>query len=162
MQKRQTLTVDASYDKETGTTGIGIVIQETDRPRRDGMVIDRIAECYTGIPSGLGEMFAIYRALELGAERGFSVVKIRSDYNSMRTALKQSYERGKEEVQAGLQGSIINLSRGYYSLHFGYIPRRKNQTAHNLARKAIREQAVTPRADLCNILTGTPRSEQDS
>lgn len=151
--------VDASYDQETGRTGIGIVVHETDRPRRNGILLDQISECYTGIPPGFGEMLAVYRALEIGVERGFTVVKIRSDYNRMRKALKECYKQGKGDGRTDLQGSILRLANRYDSVHFGYKPRRKNQAPHNLAREAIIEKTPVHRADLIEIcLKNEPKS----
>lgn len=159
MPKRQTLIVDASYDDNTGRTGIGIAVHETDKPRRNGTLIDQVAECYTGIPPGHGEMLAVYRALELGAERGFTVVKIRSDYNHMRQSLKKSYERGSR-IDGNLKGGIMRLARRYESVHFGYTPRRKNQMAHSLARAAVKEKTPMHRADLIDLCSdGEPQGE---
>ncbi|NLD36909.1 MAG: hypothetical protein GX654_08575 [Desulfatiglans sp.] len=52
MSLRQTIIVDASFHFKTMTTGIGLAIHQTDKPRRNGILVDQIGEAYTGIPSG--------------------------------------------------------------------------------------------------------------
>lgn len=77
-----TLTVDASYDHLREVTGVGIVIQErsaTARRRRRGPILQEIAEGHVGIPRGMGEKFAVLRALQIAKERGFTRVKVRWD-----------------------------------------------------------------------------------
>jgi hypothetical protein len=76
-----TLTVDASVDAKRGITGIGIVIQERSGGRGRGAIVARIAEAHAEIPFGSAEEFAVLRALEVAIARGFSRIKIRSDYN---------------------------------------------------------------------------------
>lgn len=76
-----TLMVDASCDYEQRIVGVGIVVHQARRPGRNGLVVDQLCEAYRGVPPGLAEMFAVLRALEVSAERGFRIVKVRSDYN---------------------------------------------------------------------------------
>ena len=45
--------VDASYHLKRKVTGIGIVIHETDKPKKNGIVIDEISELYLDIPSNV-------------------------------------------------------------------------------------------------------------
>ena len=166
MTKRQTMIVDASQDVRSGRTGIGIAIHETDRPGRNGPLTDQIGECYADIPPGRGEMFAVYRALEIGLDRGFTVLKIRSDYNQMRKALKERYEAGQGTNGRGLRGSVLRLAVHFDSVHFGYKPRRKNQMAHGLARQALREGPPLARPDLGDVWLweideGEPAGAQD-
>jgi hypothetical protein len=151
MRKRQTLIVDASYDRASGRTGIGIAVHETDRPGRNGPLVDQIGECYTGIPPGHIEMFAVCRALEIGLDRGFKILKIRSDYYQMRKALKNSYEAGEGVHTTGLKGRVLRLTQRYESVQFGFKPRRKNQMAHGLARMAVREEEPISRPDLVDL-----------
>ncbi len=154
MPVRQTMIVDASYDQWKGRTGIGIAVHETDRPGRNGMLIDQIGECYEGIPPGQGEIFAVYRALEIGLDRGFRILRIRSDYNQMRKGLKKSYEAGEGSNGAGLKECILRLAKHYDSVHFGYKPKRKSQMARGLAREAVRDGRPLTRPDLSGF--GSP------
>jgi len=147
---RQTLILDASYDSETDITGIGIVIHETDNPRKNknGIIIDEISESYIGIGSGKGEMFAVFRALEIALERGYRNIRTRSDYNYLRKTFKSSYEDGVGHDRTDLHGEIIRMSSRFEKVEFGYNPRRKNQMAHKLARNATKEVKPIFREDL--------------
>jgi ribonuclease HI len=147
---RQTFILDASYDSETGITGIGIVIHETDKPQknRNGKVIDEISESYVGIDAGKGEMLAIFRAFEIASERGYKNIRTRSDYNYLRKSLKKSYEGGEGNNRTDLHGEIIRISNTFEKVEFGYKPRRKNQMAHTLARHAVKQITPIFRKDL--------------
>ena len=151
MAMRQTLIVDASYNHHTNVTGIGIVIHETDRPKRNGAVIDKIGESYSGIPPGSGELLAVYRALEIGVERGFATVRIRSDYNQMRKALKKSYARRTSFDRSDLYGATLRLTAHFDVVKFGYKPKRKNHMAHSIGRTAAREVPPVHRPDLVEM-----------
>ena len=132
---RHTLTVDASFDNTHGVTGIGIIIQERGPGRGRGPVLDRISESHFGVSPGAAEEFAVLRALEIAIERGFTRVKVRSDYNSMRRKLRGRL-RQKRLKGDGLRGRILQLTSAFEWLDFGLVARRKNQEAHRLARQA--------------------------
>lgn len=116
-----TLTIDASYDRVTRTSGVGIVVQAPTGGSGRGPIIDRIAEAHVGLPPGLGEMFAVLRALEIASDRGFTRIRIRSDYNSMRRMLRECFRsgaQGRDDLQQripiwprGSSGSILVMSR---------------------------------------------------
>ena len=133
---RQTLIVDASFNHDSNATGIGIAIHETDKvvKNRNGVLIDQISEAYVGICPGYGEMLALFRALEISKERGYSWVRLRSDYNILRKKLKNSYEENSDFDRLGLYGETMRITRFFDRVQFGYKPKRKNQMAHNLAR----------------------------
>ncbi|HYN25855.1 MAG TPA: ribonuclease H family protein [Pyrinomonadaceae bacterium] len=129
-----TLTIDASYDRPTRTSGVGIVVQARTGGSGRGSIIDRIAEAHVGLPPGLGEMFAVLRALEIASDRGFTRIRIRSDYNSMRRMLRERFRSGTQG-RDDLQQRILDLAQRFEWIDFGYVPRRKNQLAHLLARQ---------------------------
>jgi ribonuclease HI len=129
-----TLTVDASYDVATCVVGVGIVIQSRAGGSGRGPIIDRIAEAHIGLSHGQGEMFAVLRALETARDRGFTRIKLRSDYNSMRRNLRERFRSGAAGKN-DLQQKILDLARQFEWIDFGYVPRRKNQNAHLLARR---------------------------
>ena len=133
---RQTLIVDASFNHDTGATGIGIVIHQTSKMtgNRNGEIIDEISESFLDIRSGHGEMLALFRAMQISKARGFKTIKLLSDFNAMRTALKESYREQAGYDRVGLFGEVMRLSREFYLVKFGYKERRKNQMAHKLAR----------------------------
>ena len=137
-----TLTVDASVGNGNQLVGIGIVVQERSVSRRRGRVVDRITECHQGIRPGMAEEFAVLRALEHAKERGFSRVKIRSDYNQMRRALHEQHRRQSVPSGTGLRRRILELARSFEYVHFAWVPRRKNQQAHVLAREARRHSGT--------------------
>ena len=83
MYLRHTLIVDGSYDHSSNITGIGIAVHEADRSGRNGILIDQIAESFMGMSDGFCELMAIYRALEIGQERSFMVLRIRSDLSNV-------------------------------------------------------------------------------
>lgn len=87
-----------------------------------------------GLFAGPKRMFAVLRALQTARERGFTRIRIRSDYNSMRRDLRNRYRSGADGKNE-LQKKILALARQFEWIDFGYVPRRKNQIAHNLARK---------------------------
>lgn len=138
---RQTFIVDASHNRETGAVGVGIAIHETDKIEkgRNGILIDQLSEAYLGIHSGHGEMLAIFRALEIGRERGYKIIRLRSDYNALRKALMKSYEEQTDFDRIGLYGEVMRITRNFDSVQFGYKPRRKNQMAHGLSRVGAKE-----------------------
>jgi len=143
-----TITVDGSYGFARKVAGVGLVIQQSDRPRRRGQVVDAIAEAFVGVPAGHVEALAVLRALEIAAERAFCIVKIRSDHNQLRRTLREHHQSQDTEVRDGLQGVILRLARGFDEVTFSYVPRRKNQQAHKLARRAVHEAAPRSRLDL--------------
>ena len=142
---KHTLTVDASYDKTAGIVGIGMIIQATDKPKKRGQILSEHCEAYQNVPSSCMEKFAILRALEIASEMNYQHVKVRSDYNSMRTKLKKDNMQCVGHKRADLHGAILRLASQFADVKFAYVPRRKNQIAHSLARKAIRE--VAPQAN---------------
>ena len=93
-------------------------------------------------------MFAVLRALEISADRGFRVVKVRSDYNYMRRQLKDAHKRGEGRDRDDLQGRILRLTTRFDEVKFAYQPRRRNQGAHKLARRAVREAVPMRRDDV--------------
>ena len=137
-----TLTVDASVDAVEQVIGIGIVIQERSGRRNRGPIVARISERHWGIAVGKAEEFAVLRALEIVIARGFSRVKIRSDYNQMRRALREQYRRGRVSETDELRRRILALADRLELVHFAWVPRRRNQVAHALARTAMRDMAA--------------------
>jgi ribonuclease HI len=129
-----TLTVDFSYDAASGVIGVGIVVQSRGARSGRGPIIDRIAEAHMGVSPAVGEMFAVLRAVETAKDRGFSRVKLRSDYNSMRSELRERFRSGGAG-KTDLQQKIFDLARQFEWIDFGYVPRRKNQIAHALSRR---------------------------
>ena len=81
-----TFRVDASFEKQHGITGIGLVLRATHKPGRDGAVVASFGEAYADLPVQAAEPLAILRALEIAAERGYRFLPIRSDCNRMRAA----------------------------------------------------------------------------
>ena len=143
---KYTFTVDGSVDYETGILGIGIVVQVTDRPRKRGPVQKYISE---GIAPGFCEQIAILRALEIAVMYGASDIKIRSDYNSLRRLLKNAHETGsKVHPDKKVCLAILELASTFNSVKFTYVPKRKNQSAHNLARHATKSTIPSERTDL--------------
>jgi ribonuclease HI len=130
----QTFTVDASYSPATGVTGVGIVIQERFGRSGRGPIVGQLSESHRNISVGDGELYAVFRALEVAKLRGFARIKVRSDYNHMRRSLRERYREGG--IALGLEGRVLQLARSFDWIDFGYVPRRKNQAAHVLARKA--------------------------
>jgi ribonuclease HI len=147
-----TFRVDASFEKQHGITGIGLVLRATHKPGRDGAVIASFGEAYADLPLQAAEPLAILRALEIAAEQGHRFLRIRSDCNRMRTALKDDYQAGVGHNRRGLQGQILRLARQFDQVKFAWIPRRKNQEAHHLARKAVRGCRPIVRVDLSELL----------
>ena len=139
--------VDGSYDHSRRVAGIGLVLHETRRRGRNGVVTDRIAEAYADVPSGLAEVFAVVRALEIARDRGFSIVRVRSDYNPMRRKLKREHRAQSGRDRADLHGLALRLAAAFAEVEFAYQPRRKNQNAHRLARLAA-QQLEPSRAQL--------------
>ncbi len=138
MEFRCTFILDASYDHNTKITGIGIVIHESHNPKKNknGILIDEIMESYSGILDGRGEMLAVYRAMEIAIDRGYKNIRTRSDYNYMRKSLKVDYENNIGSEREDLHGAVLKMSSRFDCVKFGYKPRRKNQMAHTLARRA--------------------------
>lgn len=139
-EMRHTFFVDASCDLDRGVIGIGVVMRATEKPgRRPGPVVESFAEAYVGISHRQAEKFAVFRALEIAAEYSAARVKVRSDYNYMRTTLKKDHASGAGLDRKDLHGGVLNLAAQFREVKFAYVPRRKNQEAHRLARKAVHE-----------------------
>ncbi len=146
---RHTFFVDASCDLDRGVVGIGIVMRTTERPgRRPGPVAHTFSEAYAGIPSGAAEKFAILRALEIAAEYSATRVKVRSDYNSMRTALKTDHAAAKGLDRRDLHGKVLKLAAQFQEVKFAHVSRRKNQEAHRLARRAVHQCTTSQSRDV--------------
>jgi ribonuclease HI len=141
-----TITVDFSGDYHREIIGIGMVIQESEKPRRRGPIVEEIALAVSGIAFGDGERYAVLRALQLAAGRGFRELTIRSDYNAMRRKLKESYQTGMWAHLEGMDRHILELADRFEQVRFGWVPRRKNQLAHQLARRArdLPPEAIPP------------------
>lgn len=133
---RHTITVDFSGDHEPQIAGIGIVIQESTKRERREPIVEELAEAVEGIPLREGEKYAVLRALQVASERGFRDLKIRSDYNAMRRRLRRNYDRKRFQPREDLDRKILELAAEFDRIHFGFVPRRKNQRAHILARRA--------------------------
>lgn len=146
-----TITVDGSYGFARAVAGVGLVIQQADRPRRRGPVVDAIAEAFVGVPAGHVEALAILRALAIAAERAFRIVKVRSDYNQLRRSLREHHRSQDGQEREDLHGVILRLAHGFEEVTFSYVPRRKNQQAHRLARSAVREATPRSRPDLFRL-----------
>ena len=69
---RYTFILDGSYDHQTNIAGIGLVIHQSNDPRKNknGIIIDKISESYIGINDSKTEILAVYRALEIAIQRG--------------------------------------------------------------------------------------------
>ena len=100
---------------------------------------------------GRGESLAIYRALEISLQRGFSVVRIRSDAKCIRKPLKRDLKEGKGFDRADFHGEILRMTRQFESVTFAVKQRRKNQMAHGLAREAAKDMEPVHRPDLVEI-----------
>jgi ribonuclease HI len=143
-----TFRVDASFDKQRGITGIGLILRATNKAGRDGAVVARFSEAYIGLPIQAGEQFAVLRALEIASERGYRLLRVRSDYNKMRIVLKDDYQAGVVQDEHNLRGMILRLAQKFDQVKFAWIPRRRNQEAHSLARKAVLQSAPVVREDV--------------
>ncbi len=143
-----TATVDASHQAAAGVTGIGIVLQATNRRRRRGPILAEISEAYEGVPASVTELLAVFRALEIARERGYPRVKVRSDYNYLRRQLKDAHAVGWIRDPRSLHGQTLALAQTFENVQFAYQPRRKNAIAHNLARKATRDCEPARRPEL--------------
>ncbi len=143
-----TFRVDASFDAPRGITGIGLILRATNKAGRDGEVVARFSEAYMGLPIQAGEQFAVLRALEIASERGYRFLRVRSDYNKMRSELKDDYQSGVVPAEHNLRAMILRLAQKFDQIKFAWIPRRRNQEAHSLARKAVLQSAPAVREDL--------------
>jgi len=143
-----TFRVDASFDQQRGITGIGLILRATNKPGRDGTVLAEFSEAYIGLPVQAGEQFAVLRALEIASEKGYRLLRVRSDYNQMRIALKDDYEAGVVRDEHNLRVMILRVAQKFDQVKFAWIPRRKNHEAHCLARKAVLQRAPVVREDV--------------
>ena len=143
-----TFRVDASFDKQRGITGIGLILRATNKAGRDGAVVARFSEAYIGLPIQAAEQFAVLRALEIAAERGYRLLRLRSDYNQMRIVLKDDYRAGVVQDENNFRGMILRLAQEFDQVKFAWIPRRRNQEAHSLARKGVLQSAPVVREDV--------------
>jgi len=137
MSLKHTFIVDASYNLERKVTGIGIVIHETYKPNRSGIIVAEISELYANIPVNVSEKFAVFRALEIACERNYQIVHIFSDYNSMRKQLKYAYEKKTMINGDNFHTQLLNHANTLKDVKFKYKVRRKNQMAHRLAKNAV-------------------------
>lgn len=134
-----TFTVAASYNMPEGLVGIGMVLQATDKPNRRGAILETFEEIHqaTAVSNKDMEKFAVFQALQISADRGYRRVKTRSNYSYIRTQLKKDHASGLVYDRDELHRQILRLAQSFELVQFGYCPRRKNQIAHRLARKAV-------------------------
>jgi hypothetical protein len=132
---RYTLDIATSHDRYRDVLGIGIALRAPGR--RAGLLVERLTEAWARFPVGSVEVFAMLRALELARDRGLRVVRVRSAANAIRRPLKKAHRAGTGEDDAGLRGAVLRLARSFDLVQFGYVARRKNQTARPLAREAL-------------------------
>lgn len=143
-----TFRVDASYDLPRAVTGIGVVLHRGGR-RRDGQIVATFSEAYLDVPPGLTEKFAVFRALEIAKEMNLAEVKIRSDYNQMRRQLKDDYRAGSTGDERDVLHKLVLLAaRELDRVEFAFVPRRRNQQAHELARQARQNPHLRSRPDI--------------
>lgn len=140
-ERVHTLTVNASHDSRQGVTGIGIVIQERQRAGRRGPIVAQLSESRRDAPPSAAEAFAILRALELALARGYSHVKVRSDYNHERKQLRAKHRDGASAPDP-VRARVLELARQFTWVQFGFVARRKNQLARKLAREARLAAAI--------------------
>jgi len=57
----------------------------------------------------------------------------------MRKSLKVDYESNAGSEREDLHGAVLKMTSKFECVKFGYKPRRKNQMAHTLARRARTE-----------------------
>ena len=76
------------------------------------------------------------------------MLRVRSDYNKMRIVLKNDYQAGGVREEHNLRGMILRLARKFDQIKFAWIPRRRNQEAHFLARKAVLQSTPVVREEL--------------
>ncbi len=95
----------------------------------------QLYELHQEVSPGMDEAFAILRALEIALERGYCRVRIRSDYNQERRLLRQRH-RSQATAPDPVRARILELARRLTWVDFRYVPRRRNQLAHRLARAA--------------------------
>jgi hypothetical protein len=81
------------------------------------------------------EELAALRALHVARERGYSRLKVRMDTNPVRRLLRAAHRAGT--ALPGMRGEILGLAASFDFVDFGLVPRRKNQIAHGLARRAL-------------------------
>ena len=117
---KHTFVVDASYNLQRKVTGIGIVIHESDRPKRNGSIIDEISELYNNIPSSDSEKFAVFRALEIARNRNYRIVHVFTDYNYLKKHLKAAYERKISTGGDLILEKILQLANGFQEIEFKY------------------------------------------
>lgn len=110
-----TFRVDASFDKQRGITGIGLILRATNKAGRDGEVVARFSEAYIGLPIQAGEQFAVFRALEIASDRGYRLLRVRSDYNQMRMVLKADFQAGVVQDEHSLRAMILRLAQKFDS-----------------------------------------------
>jgi hypothetical protein len=109
--------------------------------------VARFYEAYLGLPVQAGEQFAVLRALE-ASDRGYQLLRVRSDYNRLRIALKDDYEAGVVPDEHNLRVMICRLAQKFDQIKSAWIPRGTNREAHSLARKAVLQRAPVVREDV--------------
>ena len=136
---KHTFTVDASHNQESGKIGIGILIQETTAiaRRKRGQIIDTLFESFTPdeIYHGDMELYAIYRSFQIAIDRGYRHIHVRTDYNWNKRRINKALKAGSQSDDSSLFQKTLTLARAIEQVKVSYLPRRKNQIAHQLARK---------------------------
>jgi hypothetical protein len=130
--------VAASHDARRRVLGLGFVLHETDRPGRNGPVVARLAEAIPDHPGIAADASAIKRALEIARQRGARHVCVRSSHNSTRRLLRDaSRGRAPRRPAAPLHDQILQLASSFDEVRFAFQPRRQNDAARLLARRAL-------------------------
>jgi hypothetical protein len=145
-----TFTVDASYDDASQVTGIGVVIQERVGSSGRGPILARLSEGHVGVAPGKGEMFAVLRALEIAMDRGFTRIKIRSDYNAMRRDLRNRH-RARDSAEDDLQHKVLHLASRFVWIDF-VTCRDEKITLHTYLLERVVSLPDLPRTNLVLFL----------
>lgn len=133
---RYRIVVDASEYRELGTIGIGMVFKGTNKPKRKGSTLFEMCEAYLHLPTGLGELLAIYRALSVAAAQGWKRLAIYSDVQQLCEALRAARVSAEKSERTDLFSKTVRLFEHFSELDFRYLPRKQNKRAHCLARLA--------------------------
>ena len=130
-----TIRVDASFNPENNLLGIGVMVQSSDDPKKDGPIQSVHSETHYHADQRSKENFAILRGLQIAYGLGYKKVKIRTTFNSWRKNLKEDQKCEKNFEKQSIHGEILRFTKLFEEVKFGYLPTKKNIEVRKLARE---------------------------
>lgn len=121
--------IDGATTGNPGRAGAGVFIKNAGN-------VDHYSIPLGEMTSHEAEFYALIKALEICADKGFPVVSFRTDSKVVEESIEKRY--AKREPFIRLVNEALRYIDNFDLFFIKWIPSQSNKTADNLAKKAIR------------------------